>query len=92
MEGVSKEDLARLIELATKLGDHDKAEMWMTLYTCCKELAPPWLKIQEDTPKDRLLLLYSPGTDGASRKFVGKLQSCWYWKPTHYQEITKDPE
>lgn len=51
----------------------------------------PWMPINENTPKYRFLLLYSPDIEGVSKKFVGKLESCWYWKPTHWQELPDDP-
>lgn len=57
----------------------------------CTELNP-FYPIDENTPKDKFLLLYSPGIEGVSKKFVGKLESCWYWNPTHFCELPEDPK
>lgn len=89
MEGISKERLLRLREFTVH--PSDAREVFDELIAECTELNP-LVPIDEKTPRDKLLLLYSPGVDGEPRKFVGKLQSCWYWKPTHYQELPEDPE
>lgn len=44
----------------------------------CKELNP-WLPIDENTPKDRSLLLYYPGRENDDDFDIPKIQSIGYW-------------
>lgn len=57
----------------------------------CQELNQ-WQTIDENTPKDKYLLLYSQDIEGVSKKFVGKLESAWYWKPTRWMELPPEPQ
>lgn len=85
--GISKERLEELSSKASRLEDKDFLE---TLIFQCTELNH-WLPIDENTPKDRPILLYSPGMENGCKQFVGNIESAW-WKPTHYQELPGDPE
>lgn len=49
-----------------------------TLINQCKELNP-WLPIDENTPKDRSLLLYYPGRENDDDFDIPKIQSIGYW-------------
>lgn len=86
--GISKERL----ELINSRGySKDLQILLLDLIKECTELNP-WLPIDENTPKDRSVLLYSPDMENGCKQFVGNIESAWYWKPTHYQEIPGDPE
>lgn len=91
-EGITKE---RLLELQRQYANYesiyDMEQAIGNLLNECTELNP-FYPIDENTPKDKFLLLYSPGIEGVSKKFVGKLESCWYWNPTHWCELPGDPK
>lgn len=60
----------------------------------CKELNP-WLPIDENTPKNRKILLYFPQVYGWDIAEWDHKLNCWkgygFYKPTHYQELPDDP-
>ena len=87
--GISKERLKEKFEgIYWKNSSCDK--VLESLLNECTELNP-WLPI-EQAPKDRFLLMYSSDIEGISKKFVGKAESCWHWKPTHFCELPADPK
>lgn len=88
MRGITEERLLDILRSYEPQRD-TKASLMEKITSQCTELNP-WQPIDENTPKDRCLLLYSPGIEGVSKKFVGKLESCWYWNPTHWQELPED--
>ena len=55
----------------------------------CTELNA-WQPIDENTPKDRHVLLYG-GHVPCCQMFVGHANANWSWEPTHWQELPKDP-
>lgn len=86
--GISKERLEKTYNMYRK--DLQFEAILGNLIRECRELNP-WLPIDENTPKDRPILLYSPGMENGCKQFVGNIESAW-WKPTHYQELPGDPE
>ena len=102
-EGISKE---RLLEIAKAPINKNNEELqfilrWL-ITTECADL-DPWLPIDENTPKDRSLLLLWPQEIG------GAMQGCWIcdawycdmWEltgslmsnqPTHYKLLPEDPK
>lgn len=96
MRGISEERLRGLYgdNYTSKYED----EVILKLLDKCQELNP-WLPIDENTPKDReLLLLYSDKTKvvGVWHKDKGfDMYDDWLCKTitaTHYQELPDDPE
>jgi hypothetical protein len=98
MEGISKE---RLLEIARQTHDSDDTNhivlsLFDYLITECTEL-DPWLKIDENTPKDRPIVVYCPPYQDLE-SFVSKCQ--WHESagfcvdelrtPTLWQELPKD--
>ena len=84
MRGISEE---RLKEVFSKLywSTNDDKELFTALLSECTELNA-WQPIDENTPKDRDLVLYfSP-----NKKWVGSLGRDWPFAPTHWQELPKD--
>lgn len=91
--GISKEDLLQFLK------EHDFDDPLKTdkaLTALLKELNP-WLPIDENTPKDRLLVMR---TKEYGDPLVGKWFACsdrGWWAancikvtPTHYQELPED--
>ena len=56
----------------------------------CTELNA-WQPIDENTPKDRHVLLYG-GHVPCCQMFVGHANANWSWEPTHWQELPEDPK
>ena len=98
--GISKEDLI------ARLGEVDRSDVrLLTLLTImiseCKELNP-WLPIDENTPKDRrILLLYPAMLDTPSvtglwnalkGRFVADIVIHGSIRPTHWQELPENPK
>lgn len=86
MRGITEE---RLKEVFSKLywTTNDEKELFTALLSECTELNA-WQPIDENTPKDRDLVLYfSP-----NKKWVGSLGRDWPFAPTHWQELPKDPK
>ncbi len=86
MRGIAEE---RLKEVFSKLywTTNDEKELFTALLSECTELNA-WQPIDENTPKDRDLVLYfSP-----NKKWVGSLGRDWPFAPTHWQELPKDPK
>lgn len=84
MRGITEE---RLKEVFSKLywTTNDEKELFTALLSECTELNA-WQPIDENTPKDRDLVLYfSP-----NKKWVGSLGRDWPFAPTHWQELPKD--
>jgi len=99
MRGISKATLEKLRDsFMYKYGLGSVPILDDLIYDQCKELNP-WLPIDENTPKDReLLLLYSDKTKvvGVWHKDKGfDMYDDWLCKTitaTHYQELPDDPE
>lgn len=92
-EGISKE---RLIELYVENYSEEVTEE--LLLSECKEL-DPWLPIDENTPKDRPILLFYPKHKTPSGELKPYQVIMKYnalarimYEPTHYQELPGDPE
>jgi len=92
--GIHKEQLIRKLEETCQPSYRD---ILNELIDQCKELNP-WLPIDENTPKDReLLLFYSDKNKvvGAWHKDMGfDVYDDWLCKiitATHYQELSDDP-
>ena len=86
MRGITEE---RLKEVFSKLywTTNDEKELFTALLSECTELNA-WQPIDENTPKDRDLVLYfSP-----NKKWVGSLGRDWPFAPTHWQELPEDPK
>ena len=82
--GISEERLQEIIKHSPNIDINELLEE-------CTELNP-WMPIDDNTPKDKYLLLYSQDIEGLSKKFVGKLESAWCWKPTHWCELPDNPK
>lgn len=97
MRGISED---RLRKIANETHDSDDTNMPVLslldmLMAECQELNP-WLSIDENTPKDRELLLYYPNMFRSNKKIIGyafeRNVSPMHGHPTHYQELPDDPE
>ena len=55
------------------------------------DLPEGWQPIDENTPKDRHVLLYG-GHVPCCQMFVGHANANWSWEPTHWQELPEDPK
>lgn len=80
MRGISEEVLKiKLSEIKRSTEFQDgRWQMLVELSLLCTELNP-WLPIDEDTPKDRLLLLYYPARYNDDDFDMPKIQSVGYW-------------
>lgn len=100
MRGISEE---RLRELAKQIRNSDESNsaalsMLDFLLSECKEL-DPWLPIDENTPKDRPLLLKANCGTAIEGSFVDLDGGYWIDHfthdeiyPTHYQELPAEPK
>ena len=89
MRGITEE---RLKEVFSKLywSRNDEKELFTALLSECTELNA-WQPIDENTPKDRHVLLYG-GHVPCCQMFVGHANANWSWEPTHWQELPEDPK
>lgn len=78
MEGISKETLEDYHNIARSIGDLIRSQVIRDLLSECKEL-DPWLPIDENTPKDKELLLYYPARENDDDFDMPKIQSVGYW-------------
>lgn len=97
MRGISEKDLREKFRNLYWSTDDDR-QLLTALLTECKELNP-WLPIDENTPKDKNILVYAPPYQG-----LQSLQQVCKWHesagfcidelrtPTHYQELPDDPK
>lgn len=98
MKGISK---ARLIEIYNNYGRQNKdyACVVNSIISECKEL-DPWLPIDENTPKDRniLLLVDNQCVQGYwsvyhwCSEFPSQFDGMYGLNPTHWQELPPDPK
>ena len=93
--GISKEFCEEKLLQAKKYSDSMHIDLLQYLISSCKEL-DHWLPIDENTPRDKPLLLLSGGTGIEGCWVFG--QDAWiqHWtheeiKPTHYKLIPDDP-
>lgn len=95
MKGITEE---RLKEVFSKLywSRNDEKELFTALLSECTELNA-WQPIDENTPKDKWLLV----SDAANDIYIGRFASQygrWYVDiginvaPTHWQELPEDPK
>lgn len=86
MRGITEERLKKVF-IKLYWSTSDDKELFTALLSECTELNA-WQPIDENTPKDRDLVLYfSP-----NKKWVGSLGRDWPFAPTHWQELPKDPK
>ena len=86
MRGITEERLKKVF-IKLYWSTSDDQELFTALLSECTELNA-WQPIDENTPKDRDLVLYfSP-----NKKWVGSLGRDWPFAPTHWQELPKDPK
>lgn len=102
MRGISEESLKDKLDIARRFNDHIRSQLLYELISECKELNP-WLPIDENTPKNRRLSLYWPGTGWITGRWVQLNNTVGYFthdlsrydppsvKPTHYQELPETP-
>jgi len=95
MQGISREMLPRLMDKISDLCDNeDNIDYYIIeklLIEECTELNP-WLPIDENTPKDRMLLVATKGNEILVAIYREKYNKWLYrdWEevfPTHYQEL-----
>lgn len=96
MRGISEKDLREKFRNLYWSTD-DERQLLTALLTECKELNP-WLPIDENTPKDKNILVYAPPYQD-----LQSLQQVCKWHesagfcidelrtPTHYQELPEAP-
>lgn len=98
--GLSKEYLCNSLESvnAAPIDESTKMAFSMLLEKLieeCYELNP-WLPIDENTPKDREVLLYYPNMLRSNSKVIGyafeRNVSPMHGNPTHYQELPDNPK
>ena len=86
MKGITEESLRHVMKMHD-MNDSKTSLIFSHLFNECTELNA-WQPIDENTPKDRDLVLYfSP-----NKKWVGSLGRDWPFAPTHWQELPKDPK
>ena len=96
MRGISEESLKDRLDIASRLNDHVRCQLLYELLDECKEINP-WLPIDENTPKDKELLLLFPKTDYDEKEVIsGTYKTVLSTHtslriPTHYQELPDDP-
>ena len=89
MRGISEESLRHVM----KMHDMDDSKTSLIFSHLCNECTElnAWQPIDENTPKDRHVLLYG-GHVPCCQMFVGHANANWSWEPTHWQELPKDPK
>jgi len=87
MRGITEE---KLLKLRTKYKSNIVNKLIDYLIKECTELNT-WQPIDENTPKDRHVLLYG-GHVPCCQMFVGHANANWSWEPTHWQELPEDPK
>ena len=87
MRGITEE---KLLKLRTKYKSNIVNKLIDYLIKECTELNT-WQPIDENTPKDRHVLLYG-GHVPYCQMFVGQANANWSWEPTHWQELPEDPK
>lgn len=89
MRGITEERLReKFKDIYWKNSSFDK--VLEALLSECTELNA-WQPIDENTPKDRHVLLYG-GNVPFCQMFVGHANANWSWEPTHWQELPEDPK
>ena len=87
MRGITEE---KLLKLRKKYKSNIVYKLIDYLIKECTELNT-WQPIDENTPKDRHVLLYG-GHVPCCQMFVGHANANWSWEPTHWQELPEDPK
>ncbi len=85
--GISEADVKRINDQLTQ---QDIFGVDNVLDPYLREL-DPWLPVNEDTPKDRPLLLYMDKGPLTCRQWIGCSNGNWPWPPTHWKELPADP-
>ena len=93
--GISKERLVQLMD-SHMLKSDDVRTLMRALIRECKELNP-WLPIDENTPKDRRVLLLYPNFSAICGQYDITSETWWPdlklhndLQPTHWQELPDD--
>jgi len=93
-EGISKNSLEEKLLQAKKYNDVHLIDLLKYLISQCTEL-DPWIPIDENTPKDREILLYWPMFINLEKTVLWKIYNPADWgmyKPTHYKLLQEDPK
>lgn len=99
MRGISEE---RLLELISRVQDplvqYRELMTLRVMLGACTELNP-WMPIDENTPKDKQVLLFYPGHKCPSGYLENHVAAMKYnelatirYKPTHWMHIPNEPE
>ena len=96
MKVITEERLTQL--LGEAYAEYEELFIYNLLNTECAELNP-WQPIDENTPKDREILVFAPSYDGLrSLRQISKYHpDAGYCidelrHPTHWQELPEDPK
>lgn len=92
-EGISKEYLEEKLLQAKKYNDVNTIDLLKYLISQCKEL-DPWLTIDENTPRDRKILLYWPMFINWEETILWRVYNPSAWtsyKPTRYKLLFPMP-
>jgi hypothetical protein len=97
MRGITEERLKEKIN-DPYWSTHNRKELFTALLSECTELNA-WQPIDENTPKDKNILVYDPGY-GQLVVIWSEFYSLWITvfgrkllqPPTHWQELPKDPK
>ncbi len=89
MRGITEESLRHVMKMHD-MNDSKTSLIFSHLCNECTELNT-WQPIDENTPKDRHVLLYG-GHVPYCQMFVGHANANWLWEPTHWQELPEDPK
>lgn len=87
-EGISKETLIRLMQDPNC--DSSDYATYDYLLSLCTDL-DPWLPIDENTPKDKELLLITKEYGVVIGKYFAAGKNGWWTTPTHYKLLPPMP-
>lgn len=90
MKGISVEELEEAA-LGFDSQNREYACVVRSLIAECKEL-DPWLTVDENTPRDRNLVLYTIEADEGYRQWIGRIRPDMRCPPTHYKLLLEDPK
>ena len=101
MRGISDESLKELVNSYEGAHGFSRVFKWLLKHEC-QELNQ-WMPIDENTPKDRPIILFNPEDNrGYSGQWRGTLDGSGYWdydhdnasfdKPTHWMPLPNAPD
>jgi len=97
MRGISEKELKDKQDVARRIKDYVRSTLIDELISECQELKP-WIPIDENTPKDRPLLLFVKYPEYIIEGSYDEDYEEWHDiyfnvinKPTHYQELPETP-